>query len=75
MFDQPQGRGDTYGRLLAYLVIPGTGDYGLTMLERGHATECTYNTVYRRQRGYRVAERRARVAGRGLWSRCSRPGY
>jgi micrococcal nuclease len=72
-FDPSQGRRDKYGRTLAYLRIPGTGDFGLAMIRRGFAAEYTYDTAYRHQARYRAAEARARAAGRGLWGKCGGP--
>ncbi len=43
VFDPSQGRLDKYGRTLAYLRIPGTGDFGLAMIRRGFAAEYTYD--------------------------------
>lgn len=73
VFDPTQGRTDTYGRTLAYVEIPGVGDFGRTMLRRGHAAEYTYDTAYRRQGRYRAAERSAKAAGRAMWGRCGGP--
>jgi len=73
VFDATQGRTDTYGRTLAYLRVPGLGDYGLAMIRRGHAAEYTYDVAYQRQTRYRHAESRARSAGTGLWRACGGP--
>jgi micrococcal nuclease len=72
-FDPSQGRLDQYGRTLAYLRIPGAGDFGLAMVRGGFAAEYTYDTAYRYQARYRAAEARARAAGRGLWGKCGGP--
>lgn len=69
-FDPSQGRRDSYDRLLAYLVAPMHGDFGLRMIRAGHAAEYTYDGSYANQGAYRAAERRARSADRGLWHRC-----
>jgi len=73
VFDPTQGRTDAYGRTLAYLAVPGLGDYGLTMIKRGHAAEYTYDTAYRRQARYRSAEEAARSAGKAMWGTCGGP--
>jgi micrococcal nuclease len=72
-FDPSQGRYDRYGRTLAYLEVPGLGDYGLAMLERGRAAEYTYDSAYEMQRRYQRAEAKARGAGLHLWGRCGGP--
>ena len=69
-FDPSQGRRDTYDRLLAYVVIPGRGDFGELMLKRGNAAEYTYDDAYARRAAYRAAEAEARVNNRGLWREC-----
>ena len=70
-FDSTQGRRDKYDRLLAYVGVPGVGDFGEAMLRAGHAEEYTYAAPYRRQATYRRAEQQARSAGRGMWGSCS----
>lgn len=49
VFDPSQGRTDAYDRTLAYIQVPGLGDFGLAMIKRGHAAEYTYDTAYARQ--------------------------
>lgn len=71
VFDESQGRHDKYDRLLAYLDVPGTGDFGETMLRAGHAKEYTYDAAYERQDTYRAAEQEARNAGKGVWGSCT----
>jgi len=70
VFDPTQGRRDAYGRLLAYVQVPGLGDFGLAQLRRGNAVEYTYDTAYQRQARYRSAERTSRSTGKGLWAPC-----
>lgn len=70
VFDPSQGRTDAYDRTLAYVQVPGIGDFGLAMIRRGHAAEYTYDTAYAHQGRYQAAESRARAAGRGLWGKC-----
>ncbi|TYL51673.1 hypothetical protein FXB39_07760 [Nocardioides sp. BGMRC 2183] len=70
VFDASQGRRDAYDRLLAYVVRPGIGDFGLVQIQRGNAIEYTYDTAYKRQTRYRLAERVARRADKGLWKKC-----
>jgi len=72
-FDATQGRRDYYGRLLAYLSIPGVGDFGLAMLKRGRAAEDTYDSAYKMQGRYQRAEARARNTDRNMWGKCGGP--
>ena len=72
-FDSTQGRRDVYGRLLAYLTIPGVGDFGLAMLKRGRAAEDTYDSSYLMQDRYQAVEARARRTDRNMWGRCGGP--
>jgi len=69
-FDPTQDRADRYGRPLVYLQVPGVGDFGRAMIQRGHAAEYTYDAAYQRQSGYRGAQGAARRARRGLWGAC-----
>lgn len=71
VYDPTQDRRDRYGRLLAYLDIPQSGDFGETMLRKGHAKEYTYADPYQRRTTYRSAEQQARAADRGLWGGCT----
>jgi endonuclease YncB( thermonuclease family) len=73
VFDRSQGRRDAYGRLLAYLQVPGTGDFGLTMIKRGLAAEYTYDIAYERQTRYQRAEARAQAADKAMWGKCGGP--
>src|SRR5690625_932019 len=70
VYDPSQGRTDYYGRVLGYLDVPGIGDYGLRMINRGFAAEYTYDTAYRKQAQYRAAQQRAQNANRGVWGHC-----
>ncbi|WP_415830900.1 thermonuclease family protein, partial [Janibacter anophelis] len=71
VYDSTQAKRDRYGRLLAYVELPGVGDFGKSMIRAGHAREYTYAAAYRRQATYRSAERQARSADRGIWGDCS----
>ena len=70
VYDPSQGRVDTYGRTLGYLLVPGLGDFGLAMLRRGHAAEYTYDSAYTMQSQYIRAESRAQRLGAGVWDAC-----
>lgn len=69
-FDAGQGRQDKYGRTLAYVFLPRAGDYGLTMIRKGLATEYTYATAYRYQAKYRSAKATAEAQKVGTWGAC-----
>lgn len=66
--DPSQSERDAYGRLLAFVWIDETTDFGLQMIREGYALEYTYRLPYRYQTSYRSAERDARQAGVGLWA-------
>ncbi len=66
--DPIQGRFDQYGRLLAY-AIHGGHDLDRIQVHRGWAMVYR-GGPFRRARAYRRAERSARAARRGVWSRC-----
>ncbi len=71
-FDATQPNRDRDSQLLAYVEIPGKGDFGEFMLTQGHAREATVATApYDRQAEYRVAEQTASSAKRGLWGECA----
>lgn len=65
--DGTQDEKDKYGRLLAFVWIDNSTDFGLQMIRDGFAKEYTYKLPYRYQETYRSAERAARKAGVGLW--------
>ncbi|WP_240312403.1 thermonuclease family protein, partial [Janibacter anophelis] len=71
VFDPTQARRDRFDRVLAYVEIPGVGDFGKIMLRQGHAREYTYAAPYRRQAAYRAAAQQARSGGRGVWGQCT----
>jgi endonuclease YncB( thermonuclease family) len=70
VFDPSQGRTDYYGRTLAYIEVPGLGDFGLAMVRQGRAAEYTYDTAYARQSGYLAAQAQAQTHDRGVWNKC-----
>ena len=70
--DRTQSRRDRYGRLLAYVRLPGKGvrDLGLLLMRAGRARVYVFNRPFARLSLYRAAEVAA-VAGRlGLWGAC-----
>ena len=70
VYDPSQGRLDTYDRTLAYLTVPGLGDFGLAMVRRGLAAEYTYDTAYAKQALYQQAESQAQSQDNGIWATC-----
>ena len=60
---------DHYGRLLAY-IDRGNQDLGYTMVKRGLASAYPYDGPFQRYPRYAKADRQARAAGTGSWSRC-----
>ncbi|MEZ5101965.1 MAG: thermonuclease family protein [Thermoleophilia bacterium] len=72
--DPTQDRVDRYGRLLAYVWLPGGRDLGYQLVKDGFATSYVFERPARRHPIYAKAEREARAAGRGLWGACTRSG-
>ncbi|MEK7605803.1 MAG: thermonuclease family protein [Patescibacteria group bacterium] len=66
--DPTQSDKDKYGRLLRYVFINGSDDYGLGALEEGMAHEYTYAMPYKYQAEYKKAEKAAIAARIGLWA-------
>jgi len=67
-------REDRYRRRLARITGPAGADYGLAAVTRGWARVTVYEPPRGTGAGYlarlRIAQSRARGAGRGAWSRC-----
>lgn len=70
VFDSSQGRYDKYKRTLAYLTVPGIGDYGLYMIKNGYAFEYTYNLPYKNRTKYLAAQAEAKANKLGVWGHC-----
>jgi micrococcal nuclease len=66
--DPSQGNMDKYGRLLRYVFIKGSDDYGLGAILEGYAHEYTYSQPYKYQEEYKKAENAAKNAQVGLWA-------
>ena len=58
--DPTQARRDRFGRLLAYVELPGGADLGLRMVRGGWARVFVFDRPFQRVRAYRRAERAAR---------------
>jgi endonuclease YncB( thermonuclease family) len=71
--DPTQDTRDRYGRLLAYVWLPGGKDLGYHLIASGHAMVYVYRTSFLRLSAYRNAEAAAQSAARGQWSVCGAP--
>jgi endonuclease YncB( thermonuclease family) len=67
--DGTQDTRDRYGRLLAYVWLPGGKDLGFQLVAGGYAKSYVYDRPFGRLTPYEYAERLAQ--GRGVW-RCGR---
>jgi micrococcal nuclease len=64
-------RRDRYGRLLAYVYLPGRKrSVSAELIARGYGRVLTIEPNSAHRIPYERLERRARQAGRGLWGRC-----
>jgi micrococcal nuclease len=61
--DATQATRDRYGRLLAYIWLPGGKDLGFQLLAGGHARVYVYDRPFRRLRAYWSVEAGARGTG------------
>ena len=69
--DGTQDTRDRYGRLLAYVWLPGGKDLGFQLVAGGYAKKYVYDRPFKRLAPYENAEALAR--GKGLW-RCGHLG-
>ena len=69
--DAVQPARDRYGRLLAYVWLPGGKDLGYRLLLGGHAR--VYDASFDRLAAYRRAEATARNGRAGRWKTCAAP--
>ena len=67
-------RKDRYGRTLAYLRLEDGTFVNLRLVEEGYATAYRYPPNVRYAEEFRRAERKAREAGKGLWSDPAKAG-
>ncbi len=65
---------DRYGRALAYVWLRDGRFFNLMLVDRGYAQVLTIPPNVDYADRFRAAQRRAREAGRGLWSRAACPG-
>ncbi len=68
--DRTQDTRDRYGRLLAYVWIPGGRDLGYQLVAGGFAKVYVYSDPFQRLPAYRTAESRARSTAAGRWKAC-----
>ena len=68
--DATQDTRDRYGRLLAYVWIPGGRDLGYRLVAGGFAKVYVYREAFQRLAAYRNAESKARSARAGTWKAC-----
>lgn len=66
--DITQSDRDKYGRLLRYVFLPDGTNYNLSMIEEGFAYEYTYDSDYKYQKEFKLAQEYAQNNGKGLWS-------
>lgn len=66
--DISQSERDKYGRLLRYVFLPDGTNYNLFMIEEGFAYEYTYDSVYKYQMEFKLAQEYAQNNQKGLWS-------
>jgi endonuclease YncB( thermonuclease family) len=71
--DATQDTRDRYGRLLAYVGIPGGKDLGYQLVAGGYAKVYVYRKAFARLSAYRSVEAAAKGSSAGLWTACARP--
>ena len=69
--DPTQDTRDRYGRLLAYVWLPGGKDLGYHVIARGAAKAYVYARPFQRLSAYRAAEARGRQVTPSMWT-CGR---
>lgn len=68
--DPSQATRDRYGRLLAYVWVPGGRDLGYQLLAGGFARVYVHGRPFQRLAAYRHAESLAKRRGAGSWRSC-----
>lgn len=66
--DPTQGDYDKYNRLLAYVILEDGTNFNKLMIEEGYAYEYTYNSSYKYQNEFKLAQQQAQTDKRGLWA-------
>jgi micrococcal nuclease len=70
--DPTQDTRDRYGRLLAYVWIPGGKDLGYQLIAGGFAKVYVYRDAFQRLSAYRNAEAAAKNVTGGQWKACGK---
>ena len=70
--DPTQDTRDRYGRLLAYVWLPGGRDLGFQLIRGGYARAYVFERPFERLAAYRRAEADAKRLSRSVW-RCAAP--
>jgi endonuclease YncB( thermonuclease family) len=71
--DATQDTRDRYGRLLAYVWLPGGRDLGYQLIAGGFAKVYVYRNAFQRLPAYRTAGAGAKSANAGQWKACAAP--
>jgi endonuclease YncB( thermonuclease family) len=71
--DATQATRDRYGRLLAYVWLPGGKDLGYQLVAGGFAKVYVYDRPFQRLSAYRNAEASAKSTTAGQWKACAAP--
>jgi endonuclease YncB( thermonuclease family) len=71
--DPTQDTRDRYGRLLAYVWLPGGKDLGYQLIAGGFAKVYVYRNAFQRLSAYRTAGAAAKSATAGQWKACAAP--
>ena len=71
--DATQDTRDRYGRLLAYVWLPGGKDLGYQLIAGGFAKVYVYRNPFERLSAYRNAGAGAKSATAGQWKACAAP--
>ena len=71
--DATQDTRDRYGRLLAYVWLPGGRDLGYQLISGGFAEVYVFRHPFQRLPAYRNAESAARTGAVGQWKSCGAP--
>ena len=71
--DATQDTRDRYGRLLAYVWLPGGRDLGYQLISGGFAEVYVFRNPFQRLPAYRNAESAARTGAVGQWKSCGAP--
>ncbi|MFT7507810.1 MAG: micrococcal nuclease [Acidimicrobiales bacterium] len=69
-YDDTQDTRDKYNRILAYVTLPDSRDFGETMIADGYAYEYTFKGIgYKKQQVYKDAQSQAEENEVGIWEK------